>query len=288
MIEMYLLEQLLAFSQCGTLSAASEKLHVSQPALSHSMKKLEELMGVPLFERTKNRIALNENGKLAADCAAKILEQEREMIERVRLLDQSRRTITLGACAPVPVADLVPILSRVYSGMTIASEIRNSDEELLAGLEKNQYQILVLHEKPEGEELYFEAYREEHLMLQLPENHPLSAKEQLYLQEIDGQNLLLYTKIGFWYELCRQKLPNAHFLMMNEFDAFGEVAGAGAFPSFVTEAAAGGELPEGRKAIPILDEEANVTYYCVCAKKDKKRFESLYQGLRRFEKHSDR
>ena len=125
-------------------------------------------------------------------------------------------------------------------------------------------------------------------MLQMPENHPLSAKEQLYLQEIDGQNLLLYTKIGFWYELCRQKLPNAHFLMMNEFDAFGEVAGAGAFPSFVTEAAAGGELPEGRKAIPILDEEANVTYYCVCAEKDKKRFEPLYQGLRRFEKHSDR
>lgn len=106
-------------------------------------------------------------------------------------------------------------------------------------------QILVLHEKPEGEELYFEAYREEHLMLQLPENHPLSAKEQLYLQEIDGQNLLLYTKIGFWYELCRQKLPNAHFLMMNEFDAFGEVARSRGVSLLCNRGAAEGNFPKG-------------------------------------------
>lgn len=39
MIEIYLLEQLKAFHDCGTLSAASEQLHLSQPALSRSMKK---------------------------------------------------------------------------------------------------------------------------------------------------------------------------------------------------------------------------------------------------------
>ena len=46
MIEIYLLEQLVAFETYGTLSAAAEYLHISQPALSHSMQKLEELMGV--------------------------------------------------------------------------------------------------------------------------------------------------------------------------------------------------------------------------------------------------
>lgn len=87
--------------------------HLSQPALTRSMRKLEEVIGVPLFERTKNRIALNENGRLTAQYAQKILEQERDMVERVRLLDRSRRTITLGSCAPVPIADLVPVLSRL-------------------------------------------------------------------------------------------------------------------------------------------------------------------------------
>ena len=46
MMELYLLEQLIAFSRQGTLSGASEKLHISQPALSQSMKKLEESLGV--------------------------------------------------------------------------------------------------------------------------------------------------------------------------------------------------------------------------------------------------
>ena len=51
MMELYLLEQLIAFSRQGTLSGAAEKLHISQPALSQSMKKLEESLGVCLNDQ---------------------------------------------------------------------------------------------------------------------------------------------------------------------------------------------------------------------------------------------
>lgn len=280
MIEIYLLEQLHAFEQYGTLSAASEHLHLSQPALTHSMQKLEELMGVELFERKKNRITLNENGRLTAQYAEKILEQERDMIERVRLFDKSQRTLTLGACAPVPVADLVPLLTQTFGGMTIASEVKNYDRELLEGLQKGHYQIVVLHEKPEESDLYWKAYREERLSLSVPEKHPLYKYSELYLRDIDGQNLLLYTEIGFWYEMCREKLPNAHFLLMNEYDAFGEIAGTGAFPSFVSDVVKNRKyVQEGKKIIPIIDDDVKVTYYCVCRDSDKKRFQLLYQLL---------
>ena len=56
MIETSLLEQLVAFHDYKTLSAAAEHLLTSQPALSLSMRKLEEDFGVPLFERSKNRL----------------------------------------------------------------------------------------------------------------------------------------------------------------------------------------------------------------------------------------
>ena len=81
MMELYLLEQLIAFSRQGTLSGAAEELHISQPALSQSMKKLEESLGVSLFERSKNKIALNENGIMAVQLGEKLLEQSREMEE---------------------------------------------------------------------------------------------------------------------------------------------------------------------------------------------------------------
>ena len=100
MMELYLLEQLIAFSRQGTLSGAAEKLHISQPALSQSMKKLEESLGVSLFERSKNKIALNENGIMAVQLGEKLLEQSREMEERLRLFDRSRRTLSVGGAAP--------------------------------------------------------------------------------------------------------------------------------------------------------------------------------------------
>lgn len=64
MPEIYQLRQLAAFAEYGTLSEAAEKLYLSQPALSRNMRKLEEDIGVPLFIRSKNKLELNENGRL--------------------------------------------------------------------------------------------------------------------------------------------------------------------------------------------------------------------------------
>ena len=46
MLELYQLVQLLAIAECGTISKAAEQLHLSQPALSRSMQKLEEELQV--------------------------------------------------------------------------------------------------------------------------------------------------------------------------------------------------------------------------------------------------
>ena len=100
MIEIYLLEQLCAFAEYGTLSKAAESLHISQPALSRSMKKIEEELGVSLFERDKAKISLNETGELAAKLATELLSLNLGMVRRIKAFDRSQRSITVGACAP--------------------------------------------------------------------------------------------------------------------------------------------------------------------------------------------
>ena len=79
-------------------------------------------MGVSLFERTKNRITLNENGKLTAQYARRILAMENDIIERVQLFDKIQRTISLGSCAPVPISDITPLLTTLFPQRRIAFE----------------------------------------------------------------------------------------------------------------------------------------------------------------------
>lgn len=92
--------QFIAVAKCGTLSAAAEQLFVSQPALSRSMRQLEQELGVPLFDRQKSKIALNENGKFFLELSEKLTDDFNASIERLRAFDRSRRTITVGSCAP--------------------------------------------------------------------------------------------------------------------------------------------------------------------------------------------
>lgn len=102
MLELNQLEHLLTFARCGTLSAAAEELHLSQPALSRSMQRLEAELSVPLFTRQKNRIVLNENGELAVEYARKVVEDALDMKEKLVAQERARHTIFVGSWVPVP------------------------------------------------------------------------------------------------------------------------------------------------------------------------------------------
>ena len=261
--ELYQLEHLLAFAEYGTLSGAAERLHLSQPALSRSMRRLEAELQVPLFDRQKNKIAFNQTGRMAAEYARQVMEQCQDMILRVQAFDRSQRTILMGSCAPAPLWEIAPVLSTLYPDRTISSELREN-EVLLQGLRGDVYQLIILPYPVEEPGLFCVRYGEEHLYFSLPPAHPLSGSEGLYMKELNGETMLLRNHLGFWRELTDKKRPDTHFLEQEDA-AFEELVKFSALPSFVTDVAlrrGGGTT--NRINVPILDEEANVTYYCLC------------------------
>lgn len=182
--------------------------------------------------------------------------------------------------SPVPIQDLRPLLQELYDGVAIIPELNSSDEALLEGLRQGRYQIIVTHEPPpQDEELFCFPYREEHLGLLVPGNHPLAKRTVIRAADLAHQNLLLYSEIGFWTEVCREKLPEAHFLFMNEWDAFGELVGLGSFPSFVTDAFAPGQPVENKIVLPIEDKDFQTAYYFLCLEKDREKFQELITRL---------
>lgn len=260
--EIYQLEQLLAFAECGTLSGAAERLHLSQPALSRSMQRLEAELQAPLFHRQKNRIEFNENGRMAAEYARQVLEKCQDMISRVQAFDRSQRTILVGSCAPAPLWEVPPLLSDLYPDMTISSEMREN-EVLLQGLRDDVYQLIILPYPVEEPGISCVKYGEEHLYFSLPPAHPLSGRKGLYMRDLNGETMLLRNRLGFWRELTLRKMPDTRFLEQEDV-AFEELVKSSALPSFATDVVLRREgNPVNRVNIPILDEEANVTYYCL-------------------------
>lgn len=276
MPELNQLRQLLAVAEHGTLSAAAEALHISQPALTRSMQRLEEEFGVPLFDRTKNKITLNEAGALAVEQAKRVVDAAELMTERMAAYARSLHTITVGSCAPAPVWMMTPELSALHPDMTITSEMKETDR-LAEGLRAGGYQLAIL-DKPLHEDGFLcRALVTERLFVSLPPAHPLAKKRDgIHLSELDGQTMLIFSDLGIWNRLKDEKMANIRFIVQTQMDAFDDLISASVLPNFVSSLTIQMRKPPiDRVNIPLLDEEAAITFWLCAPKNQKKLFDSI-------------
>lgn len=276
MIDLSLLEQLVTLSACQTLSETAKQLHISQPALSRSMKKLEDYLGIQLFERSKNRITLNEIGETTAIYAKKLLQAEQEMIAHIRALDRKRYTLAFGSCALTPINKLLPFLTTSFEGMTISSALQD-ENTLIQGLEQDLYHFIILSH-PLDEIGYCNIkWDEEHLLVTVLKDHPLAQHKELHLSDLNGCNILLYAGTGFWDALLRKALPDTHFISHNEYHILDELTAASIWPRFkTTQTLVPSDIGDQRVSIPIVDKEVNVEYFCICKEKNRKILEKFF------------
>ncbi len=82
-MELWQLRTLRIVAETLNFTKASEKLHLTQSAVSHQIKALEEDLRVPLFIRAKRGVLLTDAGKIALKYAVRILEEAEEMRERL-------------------------------------------------------------------------------------------------------------------------------------------------------------------------------------------------------------
>ena len=282
MTELYVLNELAAFPECGTLTAVAEKMNVSQPALSRSMKKLEEDLGVQLFERGKNRIVLNENGKIAAEYAKKVIEAESVFEQKVKEYERTHRIFTFASIAPMPISELTPILSQQFLGMTVKSELKDNEKDLYKMLDSGNARLIVTLAPPKNTEKYAaEKLFTENLFIVLPKKHRLAEKDRISLKELAGEKILIYSRLGFWYETTKNLIPDVEFFDQQEMSALRQLAKLTELPSFVTNFTIQNvrEMKD-KKAVAILDSEVNVTFWCVCLKKNENQLAATFSQIR--------
>ena len=258
MLDLYELRQLAAFADLGTLSRVAEEFHISTPSVTRSMQHLEDAFGVPLFIRGKNKIELNDTGRMAAEHARKLLREAEQAVQQVRDFDQRQRTVVIKSCAPAPLWELLPKLNAQKPGMVVSSAICQN-EEVLAAWEDGSCDVAILPFPIDGAK----PFMQEKLFVCVPAEHELAAHETLTFADINGFNFLLRTELGFWDTLCREKMPASKFLVQTDASVFDELVRASSLPCFTTDY---GQLQSGypeRVNIPLQDPEAHITFYVI-------------------------
>lgn len=261
MLDLSELEQLVAFSDCKTLSKVAEQFHISTPSITRSMQNLEECFGVPLFVRSKNKIELNETGKFAVEHARRLLYEAQQTLENVRDFDKKQRTIVIKSCAPAPLWTLMRRLNEKYSGITISSSICQNDE-VSAAWADGSCDIAVLPFPLHDEKCKAEVFMHENLFVCVPPDHELAKYKELTFEQINGFNFLLRSELGFWDTLCRRKMPASKFLVQPDEFTFNELVACSSLPCFVTDYISQRQgFHYNRVRIPLTDEDAKVTFY---------------------------
>ncbi len=266
MLNLIELEQFVAFADLGTLSEVSQRMNISQPTLTRNMKHVERDFGVSLFTRQKNRMSLNDTGKMAVEYARQLLKNEKNTVQMVQEFDRKLRSIIIASCAPAPLWIFSPKISACYPDNTISSSICEIDQ-VIEQIENNQIDIGILPYEYENDDFYTTPFFTEHLAVCIPLDHTLCSHEYLTFDELNGYNCLLRDQLGFWTDLCKQKMPASKFLIQTDESEFLELVKSSTLFCFSTNYASyPKDILNKRKRIPIVDDCANVTYYLVWKK----------------------
>lgn len=263
------MRQLDAIERAGTMTAAARQLHVSQPALSRSVQRLEAELGQPLLDRAGRRVALNDAGRVAVDWARQILRDERLMREAVAAVGARAHALRVGTVAPAPLWRLTGLMVERLPEETLTSETLTNDD-VLRGLADGALDLGIVAEKPltgddvpRTRELLTCKLMRENLSVALPPNHPLAARRSVTAEDLDGQTFLIFTDIGVWRDAVDAALPHAALIEQRDRGVFSQLARTTPHCVFTTDAPYLDAQVPGRVVVPVDEAWAHLTFWLV-------------------------
>ena len=187
----------------NVLRAATQKLHVSQPAVSRQIRDLEDELDVQLFERTGKAINLTDAGRLFLREARAVLERTDEAVKNVRAFAQTGETeLHVGYSSGW--RKMMPAALRAFQQAMPKVQVRLHDwssEQISVGLRDGRLKVaLVARPLKRGAfgDFRFEELLREHIRLAVPpHHHPFAQRRSVSLADAAHQPFVGLTRECF-------------------------------------------------------------------------------------------
>ncbi|WP_214857784.1 MULTISPECIES: LysR family transcriptional regulator [Exiguobacterium] len=140
------MEAFLVTAETGSLTKASEVLHMTQPALSKQIKSLESALDVSLLHRSAHGVTLTTAGEIVFEESRELLDRIDQMKRRIGTIDE-RTTLTLGSWPSVAMTYLPRHVSRQATAPDLKLKTAHTTIDLMQGLEERRYDAVLLDDR---------------------------------------------------------------------------------------------------------------------------------------------
>jgi DNA-binding transcriptional LysR family regulator len=242
-----------AVAQEGNLTRASQKLCISQPAVSKQLRALEKTLGAALFHRLSSGVQLTESGTLLFEYSARIfaLESEAEhALAELRGLQRGR--LTIGASTTIGIYLLPEILGefqKLHPGIELGLEIANT-QAIQNALKDNALDVALTEGVLEGKEWQADIFMTDEIVVVAPCGHELSCARSLGLETICREPILVRetgsgTRAVIERVLRERGIPLQVSMSLGSTEALKRAVISGIGVAFISRLAVEAELQSG-------------------------------------------
>ena len=181
----------------GSLSKACERLYLSQPALSHQLKELEDYCKEPVFRRIGKRMILTEIGKTIFEKGKQILDDIENLeseIESVRSKDAVK--LTLASSCYTGYYWMPSVIKEFYK-LYPNSEVNISHEatdDPLSYIINGQIDLAIVSQKVRDYNLVFTEAFNDQLLLIVPPGHKWEKRKFVKVEEFADEDVIIYPR----------------------------------------------------------------------------------------------
>jgi LysR family transcriptional regulator, hydrogen peroxide-inducible genes activator len=244
-MEVHQLRYFCAVAETGNFTRAAEREQVAQPSLSQQIMKLEEELGVRLFDRLGRSVRLTDVGQVFLKRARTVLGELRaareEVAERQSTVSGPLSVGVIPTIAPYFMPTRIAMFSRKYPQVSI-TVVEDVTVRLMDRLRAGLIDIAVIALPIRGHDVECVSLRSERLYAILPKDHQLAKKRSVMLKELRQEPFLLLRDDHCFREtaidLCKRAriLPQVVF-ESGQFSSIVGMVGAGLGISIVPEMA---------------------------------------------------
>lgn len=188
------LRYFIAVAEEMSLTRAAERLHTVQPSLSRQIRRLEEIVGTPLFNHDRRGLELTEAGRIFLGEARQILHQMNRSIMLARQGSRAEaHNIAVGFISGNETqifSRLLPPLRQRYPEMQLSYHVMN-ESELLMALDESEIDVAFLAGPIDSPGIHSEVFIRQKIAVVLPSPHPLTRHRKIALTELADMPMVL-------------------------------------------------------------------------------------------------